>query len=114
MVSCWSVSGSCRSVDFQSWVITGWSASAMRSVARVVGVLGQVLLALGARDLVDAGEDALEVAVLVQELGRRLVADAGYARDVVRGVALQSVEIRDQLGRDVVAVDHRLAVVDLR
>ena len=51
--------------------------------ARVVGVLGQVLLALGAGDLVDAGEDALEVAEALQQLGGGLVADAGDAGDVV-------------------------------
>ena len=45
---------------------------------------------------------------------RRLVADAGDARDVVRRVALQPVEVGDRLGRDAVAVDHGLAVVGLR
>ena len=38
----------------------------------------------------------------------RLVADPRDARDVVRGVALQAVEVGDQLGRDAVAVDHGL------
>ena len=38
----------------------------------------------------------------------------GTPGDVVRGVALEPDEVGDQLGRDAVAVDHRLAVVDLR
>ena len=37
----------------------------------------------------------------------------GNAGDVVGGVPLEPVEVGDQLGRDAVAVDHRLAVVDL-
>ena len=81
--------------------------------ARVLGVVGQVLLALGAGDLVDARQHALQVAVLLQQLGGGLLADARDAGDVVRGVALQAGEVGDQLGRDPVAVDHRLAVVDL-
>ena len=44
----------------------------------------------------------------------RLVADARDAGDVVGGVALEPDEVRDQLRRDAVAVDHALAVVDLR
>ena len=43
-----------------------------------------------------------------------LVADAGDAGDVVGRVALEPDEVGDQLGRDAVAVDHALAVVDLR
>ena len=82
--------------------------------ARVLGVVGQVLLALGAGDLVDAGEHGLEVAEALEELGGGLVADAGDAGDVVRGVALEADEVGDQLGRDAVALDHALAVVDLR
>ena len=82
--------------------------------ARVVRVIDQVLLALGARDLVDAGEHAFEVAELLQQVRGGLVADAGDAGDVVGRVALEADEVRDQLGRDAVAVDHGLAVVDLR
>ena len=82
--------------------------------ARVLGVLEQVLFALGAFDLVDVREHVLQRAVALDQLARRLVADAGDAGDVVGGVALQPVEVGDQLRRDSVAVDHRLAVVDLR
>ena len=82
--------------------------------AREVGVLGEVLLALGARDVVDVREHALEVAPLLQELRRGLVADAGDAGDVVARVALEPVEVGDELGRDAVALDDRLVVVHLR
>ena len=75
--------------------------------------VGQVLLALGAGDLVDVAEHALEVAEALQQLGGGLVADARDARDVVAGVALEADEVRDLLGRDAVALDHALAVVDL-
>ncbi len=37
----------------------------------------------------------------------------GIAGDVVGGVALQAVEVGDRLGRQAVAVDHRLAVIEL-
>ena len=79
---------------------------------RVVGVLGQVLLALGAADLVDVVEHVLERAEALQQLGGGLVADPGDAGDVVAGVALEADEVGDQLRRDPVAVDHALAVVD--
>ena len=82
--------------------------------AGVLGVVGEVLLALGAGDLVDAGEDGLEVAEALQQLGRGLVADAGDAGDVVARVALEADEVGDQLGRDAVALDDALAVIDLR
>ena len=82
--------------------------------ARRLGVLGQVLLALGPGDVVDVIEDALEGSEPLQQVGRRLVADPRNARDVVAGVALQTDEVGDQLGRDAVAVDHPLAVVHPR
>jgi hypothetical protein len=77
-------------------------------------VIAQVLFALGAFDLVDVCEHVLERAVALDQLAGGLVADPRYAGDVVRGVALQPIEVGDQLGSDAVAVDHRLAVVDLR
>ena len=82
--------------------------------AGVLGVVGEVLLALGAGDLVDAGEDRLEVAEALQQIRGGLVADAGDAGDVVARVALEADEVGDQLGRDAVALDDALAVVDLR
>ena len=81
--------------------------------AGVVGVLGQVLLALRSRDLVDRREHLLERAELLQQLGGGLVADPGDAGDVVGGVALEADEVGDQLRRDPVALDHPLVVVDL-
>ncbi len=73
----------------------------------------QVLFALGAADLVDVREHLLERAEALDQLAGGLLADPGDAGDVVRGVALQAVEVGDQLRRDAVAVDHGLAVVDL-
>ena len=61
--------------------------------------LGEVLLALGAGDLVDRVQHALEVAELLEQLRGGLVADPGDAGDVVRRVALEAVEVGDQLGR---------------
>ena len=58
-------------------------------------------------------QHALERTVLLEQLRRGLLADPRDARDVVRGVALEPHEVRDQLGGDAVAVDHRVAVVDL-
>ena len=49
----------------------------------------------------------------LQQLRGGLVADARDAGDVVRRVALEPVEVGDQLGRDAVALDHRLVVVEL-
>ena len=81
--------------------------------ARVVGVVDEVLLALGAGDLVDRGQHRLEVVELLQQRHGGLVADAGNAGDVVRRVALEAVEVGDQLRRDAVAVDDRLVVIQL-
>ncbi len=55
----------------------------------------------------------LEVAEALQQLAGGLVADARDAGDVVGRVALEPVEVGDQLRRDPVAVDHRLVVVEL-
>ncbi len=79
--------------------------------ARVLGVRTQVLFALGAGDVGDVREHLLQGAVALDQVGGGLVADAGDPGDVVGGVALQPVEVGDQLRRDAVAVNHRLAVV---
>ncbi len=79
---------------------------------RVLGVLAEDLLALGAGDLVDVVEHVLERPEPLEQLGRGLVADAGDPGDVVGGVALQADEVGHQLRRDAVAVDHPVAVVD--
>ena len=59
-------------------------------------------------------EHRLERAELLEELRRRLVADAGDAGDVVGRVALQPDQVGHQLGRHAVALDHALVVVDPR
>ncbi len=79
--------------------------------SRVLGVVDQVLLALGAADLVDMLEHAFQRAEPLQQLRRGLVADSRHARDVVAGVALEPDEVRNQLGRHAVAIDHAGAVV---
>ena len=82
--------------------------------AGVVGVLGQVLLAFGAGDLVDACQHLLQRAELLQQLGRGFLADPRDAGDVVGGVAAQAHQVGDQLRRHPVALFDRGAVVDLR
>ncbi len=81
--------------------------------ARQLGVLAQVLLALGPRDVVDVLEHALQRPPRLQQLRGGLVADPGNAGDVVGRVALEPVEVGDQLGADAVAVDHLLGPVEL-
>ena len=80
--------------------------------ARLVGVLAQRLPARG-RELVDVLEDVLERAVLRDQLAGGLVPEAGDARDVVRGVALEADEVRDLLGGDPVAGVDALWRVDV-
>ena len=60
------------------------------------------VLAHLALDLVRMGNDLVEVAVLHDERGRLLGANARHARDVVRGVAFEAVEVWHQVGRDAV------------
>ena len=81
--------------------------------AGVVGVLDQVLLALGAGDLLDALQHLLQRAELLQQLRGRFLADPGNAGNVVGGVAAQPHQVGDQLRRHPVALEHGVAVVDL-
>ena len=60
----------------------------------------QALLLLGTGDLVDVGEDAVERAEVLQQLRRRLVADASDSRHVIDGVADERLQIDDLLGRN--------------
>ena len=64
--------------------------------------MGTQVLAHLALDLARVRDDLVEVAVLADEGRRLLGADAGHAGDVVGGVALQAVEVRDQVGRNAV------------
>ena len=87
-----------------------------RHLAREQGVVDmrtQVLAHL-ALDLVRMGDDLVKAAVLRDKGARLLWADARHARDVVRGVALEAVEIRHELGGDaMVEVLDRLGRHDL-
>ena len=70
------------------------------------GELGQALAALGLLDLAGAGEQRVEVAVLVDELGGGLDADARHARHVVGGVAGQRLHVDDLVGRHAEFLAH--------
>ena len=64
-----------------------------------VGVLGQVLAQLG-RKGVQVVVEGVEVAVFVDQLGRRLLPHPGYAGQVVRRIAPQRGQQRDLSGPD--------------
>ena len=80
--------------------------------ARLVGELRHVLPPRR-RQLLRVLEHRLERAVLRDQLPGGLVADAGDAGDVVRGVALQPDEVRDLVRPDAVARLDALRRVDL-
>ena len=81
-------------------------------------VLADPLLVLGERRpqlrrlLVDVGEDAVEPAVRVDQLGRRLLPDAGHAGQVVARVAAQRGVLRVLRRRDAGALDDAGLVVE--
>ena len=56
-------------------------------------MLAQLVAELGRRHLVELREQRVEVAEVADELGGRLLADAGDARDVVGRVALQRLVV---------------------
>ena len=64
--------------------------------------MGAQALAHLALDLVGMRNDLVERAVLHDEGARLLGTDARHAGDVVRGVALEAVEVGHELGRDAV------------
>ena len=76
-------------------------------------VLHEQLPALRARDLAYVREHLLQTAELSQQLGGRLLSDAGYAGDVVRSVALQPYQIGYEPRRHSKALLHGGGVVDL-
>ena len=76
--------------------------------ARQLGILLQRLAPLGLLDLAGARQQRLEVAVLVDELGRGLDADARHARHVVGRIAGQRLDVDDLVGRDAELLHHRL------
>ena len=55
--------------------------------AGVLGMVREFFPALGLHDLAGPGQQGVEVAIFVDELGRGLDADAGHAGDVVGGVS---------------------------
>ena len=77
--------------------------------ARLVGELDQLLAALGLLDLGGARQQRVEVAVLVDQLGRRLDADARHARHVVGRIAGQRLHVDDLVGRHAELLDHLVA-----
>jgi diadenosine tetraphosphatase ApaH/serine/threonine PP2A family protein phosphatase len=75
--------------------------------------VGPQILARLAPDLVGMGNDLVERAILADERGGLLGADARHARDVVRGVPLEAIEVRHERGGDaVVEVLHARWVHD--
>ena len=79
---------------------------------RLLGVLGDCLRPRG-RELRSVLDDVLERAVLRDQLPRRLVPDAGDARDVVARVALQADEVRNLERTNAVPRLDALGRVDL-
>ena len=73
---------------------------------RHLGMLDQVLAALGLLDLFGAFQQPVEVTIVVDELRRRLDADAGHARHVVGAVARQRLHVNHPLRIDAEAIKH--------
>ncbi len=76
-------------------------------------MLLQEVAPLGPPDLVHVLQHPFHGPELDQELGGRLLADAGNPGDVVGGIPLESDEIGHQRRRDAVALFHGLRVVQL-
>ncbi len=76
--------------------------------ARQLGVALQRLAPLGLLDLAGPCEQRLEVAVLAQQLGRGLDADAWHTRHVVGRIAGQRLHVDDLVRRDAELLHHRL------
>ena len=82
--------------------------------AGVVGVLDQVLLALGAGDLVDVREHLLERSRTAAAAAAAVFSPIPGTPGMLSEVSpAQAHQVGDQLRRHPVALDHRLAVVDL-
>ena len=74
--------------------------------AGLLGEFDEVLAALLLLDLGCAGQQRFEVAILGDELGRGLDADAGDARHVVDRVARQRLDVDDLVGRHAEFFQH--------
>ena len=79
--------------------------------ARILGILDQRLAALGLFDLARALQQRFEIAIGVDQFGRRLDADAAHARHIVGGVAGQRLHL-DHLGRRHAEFLHHLGRAD--
>ena len=77
-------------------------------------VLDQLVAQLVGLDLVDVLVEAVEGAALADQLGGRLLADPGHARDVVGRVALERLEVDHLVGPQPVALADPGRVVDDR
>jgi hypothetical protein len=75
---------------------------------RVVGVLAQIVAQLALLELVGRGrrEHALDVAMVLDQLGGRLRPDAGHAGDVVDRVAHQREHVAELVGADAELLLH--------
>ncbi|MNX86568.1 hypothetical protein D3C86_1184550 [compost metagenome] len=76
----------------------------------LVGEGDQGLAPFGLLDLARAGQQRVEVAVFVDQLGRRLRPDAGGAGDVVDAVADQGLNLDHLVGGDAELLEHGLFV----
>ena len=71
-------------------------------------MLDEVLAALGLLDLLGPGQQALQIAVLADQLGRGLDADARDAGHVVHRVARQGLDLDHLVGRHAELLHHLL------
>ena len=78
--------------------------------AHLLGVFCDRLAQLR-RQLAGVSDHLFDVAVFIDQLRGGLVADAGHARQVIRGLALERDEIDPLLRRHAVALDHRRRIV---
>ena len=76
--------------------------------ARHVGLFHQGLAALWLFDFFRAGQQGVEVTVFADQLRRRLHADAGHARHVVRRIAGQGLHVDHLVGCDTELFHHLL------
>ena len=82
------------------------------AVAGLLLVLAQVVPQLLGLHLLQVLVEVLHAPELLHQLGRRLLADAGHAGDVVRGVTLEALEVGHLVRLDAVALAGPLLVVD--
>ena len=69
-------------------------------------ILDQGFAALGLLDLARPGQQAFDIAVSVDQFGRRLDADAAHARHIVGGIAGQRLHLHHLVGGDAELLQH--------